>query len=211
MVNNYAPSLTLKRNLWTSPSLDSGDHQIVVINTGGTLIGLDNLVVTPNNGASDIAPANLGPGAKNVPAGAVLVDDADSSIKYNGSGWQSQVRCFPSYRWQDWHSFPFKTGTYFRGSMHNTSNPGDSCTFTFTGTQLFYFIGDLNNSASIGISIDGEPAVKVDNARDGNTTFVQKLVWSSPTLNDGRHTATITHAGNPGDLVGVDFFMYQPG
>ncbi|KAG9103965.1 hypothetical protein FRC06_006575 [Ceratobasidium sp. 370] len=191
-VNNYAPSLTLKRNLWTSPSLDSGDHQIIVINTGGTLIGLDNLVVTPNDGGGSIAPANLGPGATNVPAGTVVVDNADNSLKYNGSGWQSV------------------TGTHFQGSMHSTNNPGDSCTFTFTGTQLFYFVGDLDNSASIGISVDGGSTAKVDNTPNGNTRFAQKLVWSSPTLSDGQHTATITHVGNPGDLAGVDFFMYQP-
>ncbi|KAG8739595.1 hypothetical protein FRC10_005396 [Ceratobasidium sp. 414] len=182
MVNNYAPSLQLKRNLWTSPSLDSGDHQIIVINTGGTLIGLDNLAVIPNNGNNDITPADLGPGASNVPSGATLVDDADGSA-----------------------------GAVFRGSMHYTSNPGDSCVFTFTGTQLFYFASVFNQSASLGISIDGGSSVKVDTALSGTTSYVEKLIWSSPTLSAGQHTVTVTHAGNAGELASVDFFMYQSG
>ncbi|KAG9074007.1 hypothetical protein FS749_014480, partial [Ceratobasidium sp. UAMH 11750] len=190
-VNNYAPSLTLKQNLWTSSSLDSGDHQIIVINTGGTLIGLDNLVVTPNDGAGGIAPANLGPGATNVPAGALILDNTDNSMNYNGSGWQ------------------LAKGAHFQGSIHSTTNPGDSCTFTFTGTRLFYFIGDLDNNASVNITIDGGPPAKVDNTPNGKTTFVQKLVWSSPSLDGQQHTATITHAGNAGDPAGIDFFMYQ--
>ncbi|KAG9103964.1 hypothetical protein FRC06_006574 [Ceratobasidium sp. 370] len=193
MVNNYAPALQLKRNLWTSPSLDSGDHQIIVINTGGTLIGLDNLAVIPNDGNNDITPVNLGPGASSVPSGATLVDDTDGSISYNGPGWQSS------------------SGAVFRGSMHYTSNPGDSCTFTFTGTQLFYFTSTFNRSASLEISIDGGPGVKVDTALSGTTAFVEKLVWSSPTLSAGQHVVTATHAGNAGDLAGIDFFMYQQG
>ncbi|KAG8694420.1 hypothetical protein FRC08_008496 [Ceratobasidium sp. 394] len=193
MANNYAPRLQLQRNLWTSPSLDSGDHQIIVINTGGTLVGLDNLAVTPNDGNNDITPTDLGPGASNIPAGATLVDDTDSSVSYNGPGWQSSP------------------GAFFQGSTHYTSNPGDSCTFTFTGTQLFYFTSVFNQSASLEISIDGGSSVKVDTATSGITSFVEKLVWSSPTLNAGQHTVMVTHAGNAGDLASIDFFMYGSG
>ncbi|KAG8699362.1 hypothetical protein FRC08_005361, partial [Ceratobasidium sp. 394] len=182
---------------------------IIVINTGGTLIGLDNLVVTPNDGAGGIAPANLGPGATNVPAGALILDNTDNSMNYNGSGWQLAVGYFPSYLRRNLRRSFFKKGAHFQGSIHSTTNPGDSCTFTFTGTRLFYFIGDLDNNASVNITIDGGPPAKVDNTPNGKTTFVQKLVWSSPSLDGQQHTATITHAGNAGDPAGIDFFMYQ--
>ncbi|KAG8728412.1 hypothetical protein FRC12_021769 [Ceratobasidium sp. 428] len=192
VVNNSAPVLTLKTNLWTSPTLDSNDHQVVVINTGGTLIGLDNFAITPNSGTNDVRPTNLGPGAINVPSGAVLVDSSDSTVNYTGSSWQPV------------------TGAYFQQSMQQTNNPGDSCSFTFTGTQALYFVGDFNDSAPVSISVDGGTPEKVDNVVNGRSTFLQKLLWNSSTLNDGQHTVMITHAGNAGEMIGLDFFMYQP-
>ncbi|KAG9108430.1 hypothetical protein FRC07_008446, partial [Ceratobasidium sp. 392] len=190
-VNNSAPTLTLRQNLWTSPMLDPGDHQVIVVNTGGTLIGLDNFAITPNDGSTDVAPTSLGPGSTTVPSGSTLTDDSDPSITYTGTGWQ-QI-----------------SGTYFQQSMHTTSTLGDSCTFNFTGTQVFYFSSDLNNSATVGISIDGGSAVTVNNTANGNSNFVQKLLWSSPTLQDGQHSITLTHTGAAGSVAGLDFFMYK--
>ncbi|KAG8678042.1 hypothetical protein FRC08_018107, partial [Ceratobasidium sp. 394] len=69
----------------------------------------------------------------------------------------------------------------------------------------------FNQSASLEISIDGGSSVKVDTATSGITSFVEKLVWTSPTLNAGQHTVMVTHAGNAGDLASIDFFMYGSG
>ncbi|KAG9122496.1 hypothetical protein FRC07_001096 [Ceratobasidium sp. 392] len=192
-VNNYAPRLALQQNLWTSPTLDSGDHQMFVVNTGGTLIGLDQLVVTSNDGSSNIAPANLGPGASSVPAGATVVDDTDSSISYNGAGWQTG------------------TGGFLQGSMRYTNSTGDSCTFAFAGTQFFYFVEDFNSAAPVDISIDGGSSTRLTDPSNGSPKFSQRLAWTSPILDNGQHTVTIMHAGNSDQYAGIDFFMYHSG
>ncbi|KAG8729902.1 hypothetical protein FRC12_020630, partial [Ceratobasidium sp. 428] len=149
--------------------------------------------VTSHDTSNSITPANLGPGASNVPAGSNIADDTDSSITYNGPGWQSEA------------------GASFQGSARYTNNSGDSCSFNFVGTQVFYFAGGFNPSASIDISIDGGSSAKLSDPSSGNPKLTQRLVWSSPILKDGQHTITVTHSGNSGDFVGVDFFMYHSG
>ncbi|QRV81828.1 transmembrane protein [Ceratobasidium sp. AG-Ba] len=188
MVSNYAPSITFQQELWKSSTLDAGDHQLLVTNTGNTLIGVDSLV-TPNDASNDIRPAGLGPGASSVSSGAILVDDSDPSLNYGGSSWQST------------------TGGFMQNSSRSTANPGDSCTFTFEGTQVWYFANDYSQNAVVDITLDGN---KVYTGASDTSKFVQKLLWSSSQLNAGQHTVKVTHVGNPGDIASVEFFMYLP-
>ncbi|QRV96251.1 transmembrane protein [Ceratobasidium sp. AG-Ba] len=184
MVANYAPSIIFQQELWKSSTLDAGDHQLLVTNTGNTLIGVDSLV-TPNDASNDIRPAGLGPGASSVSSGAILVDDSDLSLNYGGSSWQST------------------TGGFMQNSSRSTANPGDSCTFTFEGTQVWYFANDYSQNAVVDITLDGN---KVYAGASDTSKFVQKLLWSSSQLSAGRHTVKVTHAGNPANVARFDGF-----
>ncbi|QRV96252.1 transmembrane protein [Ceratobasidium sp. AG-Ba] len=188
-VSNYAPSIIFQQELWKSPNLDDGDHQLVVTNTGSDLIGVDSLVIIPSSGSKDIRPIGLGPGALSIPSDAILVDDTDSSVQYSGLGWQ-QI-----------------TGSFMGGSARATGNPGDSCTFVFTGPQFWYFVNDFDQNAAVNIEVDGE---KLYTGASDTRKFVQKMLWMSPPLNDGQHTVKITHAGSSGASASLEFFMYLP-
>ncbi|QRV81766.1 hypothetical protein RhiJN_09781 [Ceratobasidium sp. AG-Ba] len=190
--------------LWTSPSLDSNDHQIVISNIGARvnprkgLIGLDFLEIVPNGGANGIAPANLGPGASSVPQNAILVDSFHPSISYLGDGWQNKT------------STPDGT-IYLRGSARTTRFPGDSCYFNFNGSAVWYFTDYSLVNAVIAISVDGAPPELVDTAPN-NTTLSrsQRLTWGRTNLTDGPHTIAVTHSGLAGSWATVDFFKYMP-
>ncbi|KAG9082092.1 hypothetical protein FRC06_005228, partial [Ceratobasidium sp. 370] len=142
--------------LWASPPLDSNDHQIVISNVGAKvnpqqgLIGLDFFEIVPNDGTNSVAPSSFGPGASSVPKNAILVDDSEGSITYSGT-------------WQTKNSIP-DSSIYFRGSAHTTQSPGDSCTFRFIGTDIWYFTDYAPGNAVIGISIDGGAPESVNTA-----------------------------------------------
>ncbi|KAG9078256.1 hypothetical protein FS749_009769, partial [Ceratobasidium sp. UAMH 11750] len=92
-----AAAFAAQQALWTSPALDSGDHQIVISNIGARVnpkkpvVGLDFFEIVPNDGSGDVVPSELGPGASSVPDNAILVDNTDPSISYGGNGWQPKV------------------------------------------------------------------------------------------------------------------------
>ncbi|KAG9078333.1 hypothetical protein FRC06_008418 [Ceratobasidium sp. 370] len=217
-----APSsgFSAQQVLWTSPALDSGDHQVVISNIGARLnpkkpvVGLDffeyvgvggerrviDLVgrIVPNDASGDVSPLALGPGASSVPDNAILVDNTDASIVYGGNGWQSKP------------STPDST-IYLGGSAHSTRFPADSCIFRFTGTAVWYFTDYSMGNAMVVISVDGGPVETVNTtAPSGALSRSQRMSWSKTGLSDGPHTVMITHADWSGTWATVDFFKYLP-
>ncbi|KAG8686137.1 hypothetical protein FRC08_012731 [Ceratobasidium sp. 394] len=189
--------------LWASPPLDANDHQIVISNLGAKvnpqqgIIGLDFFEIVPNDGTSSVAPSNFGPGASSVPKQAIPIDDSEGSITYSGN-------------WQTKNSIP-DSSIYFRGSAHTTQTPGDSCTFRFVGTDIWYFTDFAPGNAVVRISIDGGAPETVNTAAASPTlSRTQWAAWSKAGLSDAPHTITITHAGSAGSAASLDLFKYVP-
>ncbi|KAG8697330.1 hypothetical protein FRC09_007936, partial [Ceratobasidium sp. 395] len=186
-----------QQELWSAAALDSGDHYLVVTSVSGT-IGVDWLEVVPVDGTTDTRPAQLGPGAFEIPPNAAIVDDSVVSIEWSGSGWQN--------------AGDTGSAAYYQNSMHKTTNPGDSATFRFNGTAVWYFTDMINGNAPVLISIDGGQGEMVQTAPSGGAGGrTQKLAWSKTGLSDSQHTINIRHAGSAGNPAGVDFLMYMPG
>ncbi|KAG8705708.1 hypothetical protein FRC08_001502 [Ceratobasidium sp. 394] len=195
--NTLASDIEPRALIWTVGGLTPGDHQIVV--TGDLNLGLDWLEIVPNSSddGQNILPSESGPGASSVPVDAIVSDDTESTISYSGTGWRISL-----------------SNANFQGRLHWTDIPGDTCTFQFNGTAVWYFTEFRNDTALATISIDGHPGETLQN-RGGddigsNTLRNQRLVWDRTGLDDGPHTLTLTHVGNSGDFLGVDFFMYLP-
>ncbi|QRV96204.1 hypothetical protein RhiJN_24222 [Ceratobasidium sp. AG-Ba] len=192
-----ATDFQFQQLLWSTSGLDSTDHQLVVTGVSGTF-GVDWLEVTPLDGRTDIRTAQLGPGASGVPAGAWVVDDTDGGVTYSGLGWQ-QGNDGPG------------SAAYLKSTVHRTTNPGDSATFSFSGTAVWFFTDSINGNAPVSISVDGAAAETVQTVpSSGSGARSQKLTWSKTELSDSRHTVTIRHVGNAGSPASVDFFMYMP-
>ncbi|KAG9074940.1 hypothetical protein FS749_013455 [Ceratobasidium sp. UAMH 11750] len=195
--NTLANDVELRALIWTVGGLMPGDHQIVV--TGDLNLGLDWLEIVPNSSddGQSVLPSESGPGASSVPANAIVVDDTESTISYSGTGWRIYL-----------------SNANFQGGIHWTDTPGDTCTFQFNGTAVWYFTDFRNDTALATISIDGHPDEtlqnKIGDDIGSNTLRNQRLVWNKSGLDDGLHTLTLTHIGNSGDFLGVDFFMYLP-
>ncbi|KAG9079207.1 hypothetical protein FS749_008731 [Ceratobasidium sp. UAMH 11750] len=199
-IDGKPPNTTFQfqQQLWSTAALDSGDHYTVVTGVSGTL-GVDWLEIVPVDGKTDVRPAQLGPCAFEVPPNATIVDDSDPSlITWSGTGWQN----------------PSDSGfsAYFQNAMHKTGNPGDSATFKFNGTAVWYFTDMISGNAPVIVSVDGGQGETVQTAPpDGGSGRTQKLTWRKTGLSDAEHTVVVTHAGEAGYLAGVDFFMYIPG
>ncbi|QRV81769.1 hypothetical protein RhiJN_09784 [Ceratobasidium sp. AG-Ba] len=192
-----ATEFQFQQLLWSTSGLDSSDHQLVVTGVSGTF-GLDWLEITPLDGRTDARTAQLGPGASGVPAGAWIVDDTDGGVTYSGLGWQ-QGNDGPG------------SAAYLKSTVHRTATPGDSVTFNFTGTAVWFFTDSTNGNAPVSISVDGGTAETIQTVpSSGSGARSQKLTWSKTGLSDSRHLVVIKHVGNAGSLASVDFFMYMP-
>ncbi|KAG9076702.1 hypothetical protein FS749_011482 [Ceratobasidium sp. UAMH 11750] len=134
--------------------------------------------IVPNDGTNSVAPSNFGPGASSVPKQAIPIDDSEGSITYSGN-WQTKVRrpSTPTRTTPTGHqnSIP-DSSIYFRGSAHTTQTPGDSCTFRFVGTDIWYFTDFAPGNAVVRISIDGGAPETVNTAAASPTLSVRSLM-----------------------------------
>ncbi|KAG8796358.1 hypothetical protein FRC12_000075 [Ceratobasidium sp. 428] len=161
-------------------------------------MGLGFFEIVPNDGSNSVAPTNFGPGATSVSKNAILIDDSEGSISYSGSSWQTK------------NSVP-DSSIYFQGSSHITQNPGDSATYRFVGTDIWYFTDYAPNNAVVSVSIDGGSPETVNTAAGSQTLArTQWMAWGKNGLGDAPHTMAITHAGSAGTAASLDFFKYVP-
>lgn len=125
-----------------------------------------------------------------------ITDDSSPAITYKGS----------------WTASTFQSlGTdYFDGTQHFTSTPGDSASFTFTGSTIEWVGSTNNNHGYASISIDGGPPVTVDGY---SPDWVKQVTLFTRTgLPPGQHTITITATSgkNPassGTYLDIDAFI----
>ncbi|KAG8696010.1 hypothetical protein FRC12_002966 [Ceratobasidium sp. 428] len=189
---------TYQQQLWSKTGLGGGDHQVVISHADDQsgAVSLDYLRVQSSNGT--IAPYGAGPGSSAVPAGARIVDDADNMVSYDG-GWELVQSSGPI-------SGP--EGFFYANTVHRTTQPGATLSFTFTGSGVWYFSDIDTTHGYVQISVDGGPAESVSGYHDPH--LAQRLIWSKEKLTFGEHKVTIAHGGTPVQYATLDFFMYLP-
>ncbi|KAJ7720869.1 hypothetical protein DFH07DRAFT_858305 [Mycena maculata] len=135
---------------------------------------------------------------------SVIVDDHDALVLYNptvpahsnvSSGWLQEG-----------------TQTEFTKTTSSSVTPGETATFTFTGSSVTVFgtLGpppNLGNASSMLFSIDqGTPSAFIAPAID-NTTH-HELIWTSGPLAEESHTLVITQ-NSPIRQIFLDYFLYN--
>ena len=110
----------------------------------------------------------------------VITDDGSTAITYKGSWYPST--------WQGVGS------DYFDGSQHFSPDPGDSASFTFSGTSIQWIGSTNSNHGYASVSVDGGPPATVDGySPDWDK---QVTLFTRTGLNPGQHTITVTVTGN---------------
>ena len=149
--------------LWSSPALNSGVHTVTVTKLSGTYTTTDGFGVA---GTTTTPPPTTPP--------PVRVDDTATSITYTGSWSAAGGRGYGDYN----------------DNVHYTTTNGDSESLTFTGTSVSVY-GELNSDqGNVGISVDGATATTVSTT--STPRQANQILWSSPALNSGVHTVTVT-------------------
>ncbi|CAE6448773.1 unnamed protein product [Rhizoctonia solani] len=97
-------------------------------------------------------------GATDSDTSGLVVDNEDPSTRYEGT--RSVTRSLPQW------------SHYFSDSQHSTTGLGDSPTFHFTGTSIYYFTNGNKSIGRASISVD-------DGAGDAVNTFLPAPVDSS--------------------------------
>ncbi|KAG8739948.1 hypothetical protein FRC10_004975 [Ceratobasidium sp. 414] len=198
---NVTTTVQRQQLMWSASGLSPGDHQLVLgtvasyINQTGT-VGLDYFGITPVVGSETATPISLGPGSVLVSPNAVIVDNDDPSISYSDKSW----RVFGP-------ETNGPTPLYFNGTQRSSVSPGSSATFTFHGTDVWYFADDYWGNAKVSISVDGREGQIISTTTPGVAWITQKMWWSATGLTAGKHTVTVKHVGSSGDYANLDFFI----
>ncbi len=118
--------------------------------------------------------------------GSRRIEDTDSSLIYTGS-------------------WTLEPGNYSGSKIHSTSEPGDSCTITYSETaehQVFLGTRLFASGADLNISIDGESIPQLSLYLNGEDVLIRAPLGS---YGAGTHTLILTHAGPSGNAVYFDF------
>lgn len=124
------------------------------------------------------------------------VDDSSAAVSYDGN----------------WTATTFDTAAsdYFQGTQHNSSTPGDSVSFGFTGSTIEWIGSTNKNHGYASVSIDGGPAEAVDGY---SPAWVKQVTLFKRTgLRPGHHTITITvtaskNPASSGTFQDIDAFV----
>ncbi|MBL8179955.1 MAG: hypothetical protein JNK48_35070 [Bryobacterales bacterium] len=138
-------------------------------------VSISNWQVTGTNISHKIA----GPGS-------VRVDESSSNVTYAGD-WLTGV------------------GNFFGGTIRYCTTPGASCTFAYHATKAHHlYLGSRYafNASIIAVSIDGAPSVTHQLALAGEDRLCRLPLGN---VGAGAHTVTITHSGNLGEYLYVDY------
>ncbi|KAJ3742977.1 hypothetical protein DFH05DRAFT_1279864 [Lentinula detonsa] len=158
-----------QQTLWTSPSLDDGNHTLVY--------------TIPSCNNSDSAPwidyLLYNSSSSSVTGGTTFFDDRDSRIAYTGT----------------WNSTSGDDD--FRGTITSIAQ-GGSFLFDFEGTSVQVFgrvdntsIGEITDSS---FSVDSAPSVSFTAVTSSNVVH-NKQFYASRTLDPGQHRLTVQNTG----------------
>ncbi len=150
-----------------SPAIGSGTP---ISNNGGQDFFGNAISNPPNRGAYE------GAGVGGDGGGSVTINDTDSGISYNGSGWYH------------WNAGP--GSGYYQDDFHATRNNGDSTSYTFTGTGISYNSSTCTDRGNVDVAIDGvyQTTVNAYSSTCANSHALYSL-WG---LTSGQHTITLT-------------------
>jgi hypothetical protein len=126
---------------YQSPVLPSGHHSVTISQMQG--LAVDYLVITP---AYD-TPLN---------GETLIVDDTYSGIQYLGSGWSSFVSDFSFL--ENTVNNAAINAQGFQNGTHQTSDIGDSFTFSYTGKLAF--INIPSNMYRLGLYRDKHDSIR---------------------------------------------------
>ncbi|KAH7320483.1 hypothetical protein B0J17DRAFT_633724 [Rhizoctonia solani] len=193
-VRSNASSLQYQQLLWSKYNLGPGDHQIVISHAANILGWIISCSIESDHG---FTPSHAGPAASSIPPEAVTVDDNDLTRVSYSAGWDPNIQDLklPTKRSQ-YYSF------HYSNTMHRTDKPGESVSFKFNGTAVWYYT-DLNHGhGKVNITLDGRQSWVVN----GDSTFTltikleQQMLWNTTDLPYDREGLWAT----------LDFFRYLP-
>ncbi|KAJ7581311.1 hypothetical protein C8J56DRAFT_794386 [Mycena floridula] len=172
-------------SIWyESPPLTEGAHTLSAASL--TSAEIDFMVVTP--GPDTLLLDNF-----------LLIDDSYPDIKYSGS-WSTENP----------PGIPVPS-VLFQSGSHNSNTNGDSLSFSFTGTNLAVY-GMFASSAPLTLSaiIDGG-APTSQSANITSASLKLTPIYTTGSLSSGKHTVNLTVTQSIGQLLIIDFILYQPG
>ncbi|KAG6813238.1 hypothetical protein H0H92_012875 [Tricholoma furcatifolium] len=186
---------------WQSPSLDEGTHTIRLDSLTETSV--DYMVVSCSGSSLQAGQP-------------VIIDDADASFVYNGSGWGEVVGT---------GQFEDSEGQFsvspFQNTTHQSGNIGDSATVTFIGSSVTLY-GLLPNSnagvLSVQYTLDSSgsttqtyqitPSTMSSDA-GSSTAFQNYILYTNDSLDAGQHSLTIQISSSRNIPLVLDYLVYD--
>jgi hypothetical protein len=140
-----------------------------------------NLTVTDRPPGLNPTNTPLGTIASPTRAGAIVYDDADSRLIYNGN-WTPQTNVSGAYQ----------------GTLHISSTVNNSVVFLFLGDRIRISYQAGPSLGTVAVTIDSLGFEPIDQA----SSTTQIVEWESDLLVAGNHEVVITHTG--GGSVNLD-------
>lgn len=186
--NRYIQSATLNGQPYDSPWIPL---QLLVNGAANNTL---SFVMGPSPSSWGNAPTmNVPPSFAPSP---VKVDDNHSTIAYRGN----------------WATVSGRTGAY-GGSSRQSTSPGDTARFTFTGTAITWFGEQRPDGGKADIFVDGANRGTIDCYAGGALSGVKMFTLSN--LSFGQHTIAVVarvdrNGSSSGNAVVVDAFASVP-
>jgi len=136
---------------------------------------LSNVSNSPSAAASTLSAPTAGPGS---------YDDTDPNWVYSGT-WTAST-----------------PGPAYGSTLHYTMTPGDTASFTFSGTGFTLYYTQYPNRGNIQVFMDGSltPLTTIN----ANGALVWQKTYTSPTFAPGTHTVVFKHGGPSGSTIDID-------
>jgi len=116
--------------------------------------------------------------------GSGIYDDTNSNWVYTGA-WTAST-----------------PGPAYNSTLDYSMTPGDSASFTFSGTSFIFYYTQYTNRGNIQVFMDGSltPLVTIN----ASGALVWQKTYTSPTFAPGTHTVVFKHGGPSGTTIDID-------
>lgn len=113
-------------------------------------------------------------------AASTLTEDSSSAVTYSGAGWQHNSGGYPQASNAD---------------ISYTNHPGDTASFSFTGSQISWVAEPGANKGEADVSIDGAFVTRVDLYGLSGSDWFRSVPFRKSWPSSGTHTITISVVG----------------